>query len=104
MNLPAAEASCIFIVGRSSILVGVCAGMSHVVLTVLNDHELDLNTTMMYRREDFLTAIQLLQEKKVRLSPLVSRHFPFREFAEAYRYIDANREEAMKVLIDISDQ
>jgi len=89
--------------GSTIILVGVYAGMAHVDLAVLNDHELDLNTTMMYRREDFLTAIQLLQEKKVRLSPLVSRHFPFREFAEAYRYIDANREEAMKVLIDISE-
>ena len=49
--------------------MGVCAGMAHVVLTVLNDHELALNTTMMYRREDFLTAIQLLTEETVRLSP-----------------------------------
>ena len=78
--------------------------MAHVGLTVLSDHELDLNTTMMYRREDFLTAIQLLTEETIRLSPLVSRRFPFREFAEAYRYTGANCEEAMKVLIDISEQ
>lgn len=78
--------------------------MAHVGLTVLSDYELDLNTTMMYRREDFLTAIQLLTEETIRLSPLVSRRFPFREFAEDCRYTDANREEAMKVLIDISEQ
>lgn len=60
--------------------------MAHVGLTVLSDHELDLNTTMMYRREDFLTAIQLLKEETIRLSLLVSRRFPFREFAEDCRY------------------
>lgn len=38
--------------------------MATVDLAVLNDHELDLNTTMMYRVEDYRDAIRLVSEKK----------------------------------------
>lgn len=89
--------------GSTIILVGVYAGMAHVDLAVLNDHELDLNTTMMYRQEDFETAIALVNEKKVQLRLLMSKHFAFKDFPAAYRYIDENREKTMKVLIDIDD-
>lgn len=89
--------------GSTIILVGVYAGMAHVDLAVLNDHELDLNTTMMYREEDYVTAIELLDQEKVQLRPLMSKHFAFKDYLDAYRYIDENRETSMKILIDISD-
>lgn len=88
--------------GSTIILVGVYAGMAKVDLAVLNDHELDLNTTMMYRREDYETAIRLVSKGKVCLEPLVSKHFAFQDFLKAYQYIDANRETTMKVLIDLT--
>lgn len=89
--------------GSTIILVGVYAGMANVDLAVLNDHELDLNTTMMYRQEDFSCAIRLVQEGKVHLQPLMSKHFAFRDYLAAYRYIDNNRETSMKILIDVQD-
>ena len=87
--------------GSTIILVAVFAGLAKVDLAVLNDHELDLNTTMMYRHEDYLGAIDLVNTGKVHLAPLVSKHFAFKDYAEAYRYIDANRESTMKVIIDV---
>ena len=87
--------------GSTIILVAVFAKPATVDLAVLNDHELDLNTTMMYRHEDYVTAIDLVNAAKVRLAPLVSKHFAFKDYAEAYRYIDANRVSAMKVIIDV---
>lgn len=87
--------------GSTIILVAVYAGMANVDLAVLNDHELDLNTTMMYRHEDYVTAIKLVEEGRVRLEPLMSKHFAFRDYLDAYRYIDANREATMKVIIDV---
>lgn len=87
--------------GSVIILVAVFAGKATVDLAVLNDHELDLNTTMMYRNEDYLKAIELVSEGKVLLKPLISARFPFREYLAAYQYIDANRESTMKVLIDV---
>ena len=87
--------------GSTIILVAVFASLAKVDLAVLNDHELDLNTTMMYRHEDYVGAIDLVESGKVRLAPLISKHFAFRDYAEAYRYIDANRESTMKVIVDV---
>lgn len=89
--------------GSTIILVAVYEGMAAVDLAVLNDHELDLNTTMMYRDEDYREAIKLANEKKVLLTPLISRHFAFRDYLNAYQYIDDNRETTMKVIINVAE-
>ncbi len=90
--------------GSMILLVAVFGKKATVDLAVLNDHELDLNTTMMYRREDYLEAIALVKEGKVRLRPMISKVFPFSKYLDAYRWIDENRESTMKVLIDIQDR
>lgn len=87
--------------GSVIILVAVFGKLATVDLAVLNDHELDLNTTMMYRHEDYVDAIRLVSEGKIHLKPLMSRHFAFQDYLKAYEYIDANRETTMKVLIDV---
>lgn len=87
--------------GSTIILVAVYAGMATVDLAVLNDHELDLNTTMMYRHEDYVEAIRLVNEGKIALQPLISKHFAFKDYLAAYAYIDANRETTMKVIVDV---
>lgn len=89
--------------GSALILVAVFAGMASVDLAVLNDHELDLNTSMMYRTEDYAEAISLVNQGKVQLKPLISKHFAFKDYLEAYRYIDANRESTMKVIINVQE-
>ncbi len=89
--------------GSTIILVAVFAGMASVDLAVLNDHELDLNTSMMYRTEDYATAIQLVNEGKVQLKPLISKHFAFKDYLDAYKYIDENRESTMKVIINVQE-
>ena len=88
-------------------------GAAQVLITDISTPRLELakacgvdfavNTNMMYRHEDYLEAIRLVNEGKVRLEPLMSRHFPFRDYLAAYRYIDANRETTMKVLIDVDE-
>lgn len=87
--------------GGKIILVAVFAGPATADLFTLNDHELDLDTTMMYRHEDYLEAIRLVKEGKVQLRPLQSIHFPFEKYLDAYKHIEANRETTMKVLIDV---
>lgn len=37
------------------------------------------------------------------LAPLISKHFAFRDYLEAYRYIDENRESTMKVIINVAE-
>ena len=87
--------------GSEIVLVAVYAGIAKVDLAKLNDSELVLNTSMMYRHEDYLEAIRIVQEKKVSLKPLMTKHFSFAEYQQAYEYIDNNRETTMKVIIDV---
>jgi L-iditol 2-dehydrogenase len=89
--------------GGNIILVAVFAGQAHIDLAKLNDSELDLNTSFMYRHEDYVDAIRLVAEGKIQLKPLMSKHFTFKNYLEAYQYIEQNREKTMKVLIDIQD-
>lgn len=87
--------------GSTIILVAVFGKMAAVDLAVLNDHELDLNTSMMYRHEDYVDAIRFVSEGKILLKPLMSKHFPFKDYQAAYEYIEKNGETTMKVLIDV---
>ena len=87
--------------GSTIILVAVFAKMANVDLAKLNDSELDLNTSMMYRHEDYVDALRFVNEGKIQLKPLQSAHFAFKDYLEAYKYIDANRESTMKVIVDV---
>ncbi|UWP61403.1 zinc-dependent alcohol dehydrogenase [Ruminococcus gauvreauii] len=89
--------------GSKIVLVAVFGKIAAVDLAVLNDHELDLDTSMMYRHEDYELAISLVNEGKIQLEALMSGHFAFHDYLSAYEYIDNNRESAMKVLIDIDN-
>ena len=90
--------------GSVLILVAVFDGMATVDLAVLNDHELSLNTSMMYRNEDYQKAIELVSERKVQLKPLISKKFSFQQYQSAYKYIDENRESTMKVIVDMQPE
>lgn len=87
--------------GSTIILVAVFGKRASIDLAKLNDSELDLNTSMMYRHEDYVDAIRLVQAGKIQLKPLQSIHFSFLDYQLAYEYIDNNRESTMKVLIDV---
>lgn len=89
--------------GSTIILVAVFAKMATIDLAVANDHELDLKSTMMYRNEDYIDAIKLVKEKKVVLEPLVSKHFAFKEYLQAYHYIEEHKESTMKVIINVQE-
>ena len=87
--------------GSIIFLVAVFAGMATVDLAKLNDSEIDLYTSMMYRHDDYVDAIRIVNEGKVNLKPLISKHFSITQYQEAYEFIDQNRETTMKVIIDI---
>lgn len=90
--------------GSMIVLVAVFGKRASVDLAKLNDSELDLNTSMMYRHEDFVDAIRLVNEGKILLKPLETAHFAFADYQKAYEYIDNNRETTMKIIIDVDPE
>ncbi len=89
--------------GSVIVLVAVFAGMATIDLAVANDHELDIKSTMMYRHDDYVDAIRLVNEGKVLLRPLISKTFAFKDYLKAYEYIEENRETTMKVIINVQE-
>lgn len=87
--------------GTDIIIVGVFGEKPAVDIGLLQDRELRMIGTLMYKAEDYLTAIDLIQSDKIKLDPLISKHFPFEDYPKAYKYIEQNRDETLKVLIDL---
>lgn len=86
--------------GGQVLIVGVYGRPPIVDMSVVGEHEIVLAGSMMYWREDWEAAVQLLSSS-VTVAPLVSRHVSFIEWPEAYRYIDANGPVTMKVMVDL---
>jgi L-iditol 2-dehydrogenase len=89
--------------GTDIIVVGVFAERPMVDLGLVQDKELRLIGTLMYKAEDYRTAIELIQSGSVRLDPLITKHFPFQEYADAYKYIEEYGDRSQKVLIDLDE-
>jgi L-iditol 2-dehydrogenase/threonine 3-dehydrogenase len=89
--------------GSEIVLVGVFSEPPRVDLAVVDEHEITIKGSMMYRHEDFELAAEWLRDGKINVKPLVTQHFKFDDYAEAYRFIDNHREECMKVVITLPD-
>mgnify|MGYP005750357171 FL=1 len=90
--------------GCDIVVVAVFAKDPALSMFYLGEHELRLIGSMMYRHEDYLTAIDYVSKGIVNLKPLVSNRFAFEEYDDAYKFIDAHRETSMKVLIDFEQK
>jgi len=90
--------------GSDIIVVGVFGRKAEVDLGLVQDRELRIIGTLMYRQEDYDQAIDLLCYGQVRLKPLVTHRFPFHRYEDAYRLIDEARDNVMKVMIDLEEE
>ena len=87
--------------GTDIIVVGVFGEKPSVDIGLVQDKELRLIGTLMYKEKDYQTAIKLIQSRQVHLRPLMSKHFPFQDYGKAYKFIEQNRARTMKVFIDL---
>jgi L-iditol 2-dehydrogenase len=88
--------------GSTVVVVGVFGQKPQVDLGLVQDRELSLVGTLMYQRSDYEKAIDLVDKGKLRLDVLITNHFPFKQYLEAYHAIEVARGNTMKVMIDIA--
>ena len=67
----------------------------------LQRREISMIGHMMYTREDYRTAIELLASGKIRTEKTITRVFPFDEYEKAFQYTDAHADSVMKLLITL---
>jgi L-iditol 2-dehydrogenase len=85
--------------GSTIVVVGVFGKKPLVDLGLVQDRELSLVGTLMYRTEDYRDAVALASSGRMALGRLVTDRYKFEDYAEAYRYIDKAGDKAMKVMI-----
>ncbi len=88
--------------GGTILSIGVFESPPKVDMAKVCEHELTVKGSMMYRHEDFEQAVKWIADGDVHVEPLVTCHFDFAEYANAYRFIDESGVRAMKVMIDLT--
>lgn len=87
--------------GGDVVILGVYAKNPTVNMFHLGEHELNVYGSMMYKHEDYLAAVEMIETGKINLDPLISKHFPFEEYLQAYNFIKEQGDKTMKVIIDL---
>lgn len=90
--------------GSHIVIVGVFGDLANVNMALIQDHELTVVGTAMYRVEDYKKAIELTEAGLIEFDPLITDHVPFREYQRAYHMIDAQKDKAMKVIIVMDEE
>jgi 2-desacetyl-2-hydroxyethyl bacteriochlorophyllide A dehydrogenase len=87
--------------GGAIMIVGVAEGPTAVPLGLIQDRELTLIGSLMYVREDFTAAVELLASGAVPIDEIISAEFDFEHAAEAF---GASADpENVKVLVTVGD-
>lgn len=88
--------------GGEIIIVGVYEEFPRVNMGFVGEHELTLKGSMMYKHEDYEEAIEFLNTNKINLKDMITHSFDFFDYNEAYKYINENADETLKVIINVN--
>ena len=84
------------------VVVGVFGEKPRVDMGLVQDRELNIHGTLMYKSQDYKRAVELIASGGVITEPLMSKHFSLDDYVDAYRFIDQQGDKAMKVFIDVA--
>ena len=87
--------------GGDIVILGVYAKNPTVNMYHVGEHELNIFGSMMYRHEDYEAAVEMIATGEIHIDPLISKHFPFEKYLDAYKYIEDKGDKNMKVIIDL---
>ena len=88
--------------GGAIMIVGVAAGATPVRLDLIQDRELAVVGSLMYVREDFTAAIDLLASGAVPIDEIITARFEFGQSAEAFAA--SADPENVKVLVSVGSE
>ena len=87
--------------GGTIVVAGVFGEKPRLDLGLVQDRELTLRGTLMYKKEDYQRAVELIAGGQVATAPLDSRHFPFDQYPAAYAFIERQGDKCVKVFVDL---
>lgn len=87
--------------GSEIILLGVPKEISTAKLIYIQDRELNLKGSLMYTKDDYMIALDLLKKNQVDYESLITHIYPFNKLPEAFENILKNKEDYFKVIVDV---
>jgi len=87
--------------GGFIVVLGVFGEKPRIDMSIVGDREQTIIGTLMYKHEDYVKAVELIASGEVITEPLVTKHFPFEQYAAAYKFIDEQGDKTLKVMIDL---
>ncbi|MFO7821435.1 MAG: alcohol dehydrogenase catalytic domain-containing protein [Lentisphaeria bacterium] len=87
--------------GGDIVVLGVFGDRPRVDMSVVGDRELSLIGTLMYQQADYKQAVDWIAAGDMITQPLVTKHFPFEQYEDAYRFIEEQSDKTLKVVIDL---
>jgi 2-desacetyl-2-hydroxyethyl bacteriochlorophyllide A dehydrogenase len=87
--------------GGTIVVIGVFQEKPRIDLALVGDRELSLIGTLMYKHEDYIHAVDRIAAGDIITEPLLTNHFPFEQYADAYAFIEQQGDKALKVMIDV---
>ena len=88
--------------GGTIIILGVSNEDAPIPMAIVNEHELTIKGSMMYQHKDYEQVVKWIADGKLITKPLVTKEFPFEQYADAYKFIDKHSREIMKVMINLN--
>ena len=87
--------------GGAIVVLGVFGDKPQIDMSIVGDREQSIIGTLMYKHEDYVKAVELIASGEVITEPLVTKHFAFEQYEDAYKFIDEQGDKTLKVMIDL---
>jgi len=87
--------------GGRIVVLGVFGEKPRIDMSIVGDREQTIIGTLMYKHEDYVKAVELIASGDVITEPLVTKHFAFEQYMDAYKFIDKQGDRTLKVMIDL---
>lgn len=68
---------------------------------LIQRQEINMVGHMMYVKEDYADAIKFLAGKKINVEGFITQRFNIKDYDKAFKFIDENPDDVMKVLIEV---
>jgi len=87
--------------GGEIVILGVFDKPAGIHMSLVCEHELKIIGSMMYKHEDYVEAVDYITKGLLNIKPMVTKEFPFKEYSDAYRYIDKYGDKSLKIMINL---
>ncbi|MCD8015728.1 MAG: alcohol dehydrogenase catalytic domain-containing protein [Lachnospiraceae bacterium] len=87
--------------GHDIIIVGVYGSTPQINMAWVQDREFRLIGSLMYVEKDFQDTIDYMDAGRIKMKPLISKVFKFDEYHDAFKYIENNKDQSLKILIEM---